>query len=74
MILIIDPPFIKGRLAGHTVFHDRFSDGEALGGISVLKVPGEMVPILSTIFVINRCFLKRAVLKKKKPCNLAAFL
>jgi len=35
--------------------------------------PVEMVPTLSPNIVINRYFWKRAVLIRKKPCNLAAF-
>jgi len=68
------PPFIKGDMDRPTVSHDQFSDGESLGWIRVLEVPVETVPILSAIFVLNRCFFKRAVLNEKKPAHLAAFL
>jgi hypothetical protein len=67
-------PFIKGVCAGPTVSHDPFSDGEVSVWISVQEVPVEMVPILSTIFFLNRYFWKRAVLNGKKPAHLAAFL
>jgi len=61
-------------MAGPTVFHDQFSVGEVLGRKSVLEVPVEVVPTPDKIIDINRYFLKRGVLIKKKPCNLAAFL
>jgi hypothetical protein len=49
------------------------TEGFRAGTVS-RKVPVEMVPILSTIFVLNRYFLKRADLNRKKPAHLAAFL
>jgi hypothetical protein len=62
-----------GAEAGHALSHDPFSDGEFSGRIRGRDAPVEMVPILSTIFVLNQYFLKRPVLIRKKPCNLAAF-
>jgi hypothetical protein len=56
--------YIRG-LAGPTVIHDRFSDGGVPGRIRVLEVPVEMVPILSTIIILIRYFLKPGVLSGK---------
>jgi hypothetical protein len=58
---------------GPTVIHDPFSDGEFSGRIRGQEAPVETVPILSTIILIIRYFLKQGVLSGKKPCNLAAF-
>jgi hypothetical protein len=63
-----------GAVAGHTFSNDPFSDGGFSGRIRVREVPVEIVPILSTIFVLNRYFSKQVILSGKKPCNLAAFL
>jgi hypothetical protein len=71
---LVSPSFIKGDVAGHTVSHDRFSVGEVPGRNRVREVPVEIVPILSTIFVLNRYFLKRADFNRKKPADLAGFL
>ena len=68
------PSLVIGGGGRTTVSHDPFSDGEVPGWIGVGEVPVEAVPILSTIFVLNCCFLKPVVLNGKKPCNLAAFL
>ncbi len=67
-------PIYKGGWPGHALFHNPFSDGEFLGRIRGLHAPVEIVSILSTIFVLNRCFVKPVMLNGKKPCNLAAFL
>ena len=61
-------------MSGPAVIHDRFSDGEVPDRILARDVPVEMVPILSTIIILIRYFLKPGVLSGKKPAHLAAFL
>jgi hypothetical protein len=60
-------------LVGHTVSHDLFSDGEFPVRIRMRNVPVEMLPTPDKILSNNRYFLKRVVLIRKKPANLAAF-
>jgi hypothetical protein len=47
---------------------------EVSGRIHVREVPVEAVPILSTIILLIRYFLKSGVLSGRKPAHLAAFL
>jgi len=65
-------PIQGTSLSGPFLPHDRFSDGAFPGLIRVREVPVEVVPILSTILVLIGLFLKRGILIRKKPCNLAA--
>ena len=64
-------PYPEISLGRPSLPHDRFSDGEFPGRILLREVPVEVVPILSTIIVLIGLFLKRGILNRKKPCNLA---
>jgi len=60
-------------LVGHMFSHDLFSDGEFPVRIRMRNVPVEMLPTPDKILSNNRYFLKRVVLIRKRPANLAAF-
>ena len=60
-------------MTGLTLSMVLFSVGGFPGRNSVPEVPVEVVPILSTITLLNRYFFNPAVLIENRPCNLAAF-